>query len=137
MEGLAAASGVLAVVGLAGQVAQGCSYLRGVFDDANSAPRDIRAIANVLSIIEHIVLDTPDADLHEDELDFCNEKLAKLKKVVCKYADLDSAGRYRRWGKRLSMAMSADKIHKHLSGLREARKYLEHIQNKYVHASQF
>jgi hypothetical protein len=129
MEGLAAASAIIAVVSLAGQVAQGCSYLRDVFENAKNAPKEIRLLTNELAIIEGIVLDTPDANLHQEELEFCLERLSKLSQVVSKYGDLESAGHARKWGKRLAMAMSTDKIEKYLRSLREAKGYLQSIQN--------
>jgi hypothetical protein len=129
MEGLAAASGVIAVVSLAGQVLEGCSYLRDIFDSAVAAPREIRLLALELSIIEDLVRATPDVDQHQEELDFCQERLLKLQEVVEKYGELDGASRHKKWGKRLAMAMSAKKIDKHLASLREAKGHLQHIQN--------
>jgi hypothetical protein len=129
MEGLGAASGVLAVVSLAAQVAQGCSYLREIFDTANNAPQEIRLLSTELGIIQGIVDGTPDVNKYHDELDFCHERLSKLRKVVDKYGALDGVGRNKKWGTRLSMALNADKIEKHLNSLREAKGYLERIQN--------
>ena len=129
MEGLAAAGGVFAVVSLAGQVAQGCSYLRGIFDSANTAPKEIRLLSTELGIIQGIVEGTRDANKYHDELDFCQERLSKLRKVVDKYSVLDGIGRNKKWGTRLSMALNADKIEKHLKSPREAKGYLERIQN--------
>ncbi|PMD29579.1 hypothetical protein L207DRAFT_642337 [Hyaloscypha variabilis F] len=133
MEGLAAASGVIAVVSLAGQVLEGCSYLRDIFDSAVAAPREIRLLALELSIIEDLVRATPDVDQHQEELDFCQERLLKLQEVVEKYGELDGASRHKKWGKRLAMAMSAKKIDKHLVSLREAKGHLQHIQNLSAH----
>jgi hypothetical protein len=129
MEGLAAAGGVIAVVSLAAQVLEGCSYLKDIFDKADTAPREIRLIANELAIIQSIVRSTPNSDEHQDELDFCQERLSKLRKIIDKYGDLDGTKRRRQWGKRLGMALNVDKIEKHVVHLREARRYLERIQN--------
>lgn len=129
MEGLAAASAVIAVVSLAGQITQGCSYLREVFDNATTAPEEIGLIVTELSIIERIVRATPGIDQHQDELDFCQERVLGLRKVVEKYGELDGVAPQKKWGKRLAMAMNARKIDKHLSSLREAKGYLQHIQN--------
>jgi Na+-transporting NADH:ubiquinone oxidoreductase subunit NqrA len=82
MEALAAAGGVIAVVSLTGQVVQGCVYLRNVFDNARSAPQEIKLLATELKIIEGIVVTMTDMDQHADVLDFCNEKVSKLRKVV-------------------------------------------------------
>lgn len=129
MEGLAAAGGVVAVVSLAGQVVQGCGYLRRVFGDANSAPKELGDLTVELAIIEDIVHVTPDDEEHKDALDFCNEAVGKLRKIVDKYGALDRAGRNRKWCMRLSMALNVEKIGKHLNRLREAKGYLEHLQN--------
>jgi len=128
MEGLAAASAVFAVVSLAGQVAQGCTYLRGIFENARSAPKELQLLTTELMIIERIINGTPDIDQHEDELDFCNERLLKLRKLVDKYGELEGAGRGRKWGKRLAMAFGSDKLEKYLASLRQAKEYLERIQ---------
>jgi hypothetical protein len=129
MEGLAAASGVIAVVSLTKQVVQGCSYLRQIFDDAHTAPEEIRLLTTELAILERIVRTTPDDSDHRDALDFCNEAVVKLRSVIDKYAEIDGAGTHRKWGRRLSMALSTEKIHKHLGRLREAKTYLQDLQN--------
>jgi hypothetical protein len=54
MEGLAAAGGI-AIVGLAGQVAEGCAYLLEVLDDARNAPDKLILLGHELRIIEQIV----------------------------------------------------------------------------------
>jgi len=131
MEGLAAAGGVIAVLSLAGQVLEGCSYLRDIFDTAVTAPKEIRLMAMELSIIEALVRATPDVDQHREELDFCQERLSKLRELVEKYGDLDGASNHKKWGKRLAMAMGTKKIEKHLASLREAKGHLQHIQNLY------
>jgi len=128
MEGLAAASGVIAVVSLAGQVVQGSSYVRRILENAITAPREIRLLTTELAIIERIACATADDIEHQDALDFCSEAVAKLRNVIDKYAELDRAGKCRRWGRRLSMALSADKIQKHLSRLKAAKTYLQDLQ---------
>jgi hypothetical protein len=129
MEGLAAASGVIAVVSLAGQVVQGCSYVRQILDSANTAPQEIRVLTAELAIIERIVQNTPDEGEHRDALDFCNEAVAKLRNAIDEYAELDSVRGHRKWGRRLSMALSTDKIQKHLGRLKSAKTYLQDLQN--------
>jgi hypothetical protein len=100
MEGLSAASGVIAVVSLAGQIVQGCGYLHTVFDEAKSAPQEIHLLMTELAIIEGVVRTTPDVDKHQDELDFCHERLLKLRNIVEKYGILDGTGRSKKWGTR-------------------------------------
>jgi hypothetical protein len=129
MEGLAAASGVIAVVSLAGQVLQGCSYIRQVFEGVQTAPEEIRLLTTELVVIERIVRAAPDNGEHNDALDFCNEAVAKLRNIIEKYAEIDGPGRYRKWGRRLSMALSIDKIQKHLGRLRQAKTYLQDLQH--------
>jgi hypothetical protein len=130
MEGLAAAGGVIAVVSLTGQIVQGCVYLRDVFDNATSAPQDIKSLAMELKIIEGIVGTIDDSNLHVDVLDFCNEKVLKLRKVVERYGVLDVSSRRRmKWSSRLAMALNSSKIEKHLTSLRDARGHLERIRN--------
>jgi hypothetical protein len=129
MESLAASGGVIAVVSLAGQVVQGCVYLRDVFDGVRSAPKDIRSLATELKIIKDIVLATTNVEQHPEVLDFCNEKVLKLRKVVDRYGVLDDGSSKKRWGSRLAMALNSDKIQKHLDSLREAKRHLEQIQN--------
>ncbi|EPE28131.1 hypothetical protein GLAREA_04922 [Glarea lozoyensis ATCC 20868] len=134
MESLAAAGGVIAVVSLAGQVVQGCIHLRDVFDGARSAPKDIRSLATELKIIKDVVEATTNLDQHPEVLDFCNEKIVKLRKIVDKYGVADDGTDKRRWGSRLAMALNSDKIQKHLNSLREAKRHLEQIQNVSAHS---
>ena len=128
MEGLAAAGGVIAVVGLAGQVLQGCGYLRSVFENADNAPAEVRLLIMELTIIESIIRATSKNNENQDALDFCNEAVAKLRKVVDKYGVLDGVNKCKKWGTRLAMALSSDKIMKHLRRLREAKGYLQHLE---------
>ncbi len=80
---------MIAVVSLAGQVVQGCNCLCEFFENAITAPREIRLLAIELSIIGRLVRATPDIEQHKEELDFCQERLLKLRKVVEEYGDLD------------------------------------------------
>lgn len=136
MEGVAAASGIIAVVGLAAQVVQGCNYLRGIFDDAKNAPQELHFLTLELRLIENIVngIDGGHAsEEYQHALDFCLEVLSKLKSVVEKYAFGDpSSGGRRQWGQRLAMALNKDKLEKHMTRLREAKGHLEDIHNTYV-----
>jgi hypothetical protein len=129
MEGLVASGGVIAVVSLAAQVLQGCNYLRSVFDNANGAPKEIHLLIAELAVIEAIVRAVPDDGGHRDALDFCNEAISKLRKLVDKYGVVDGVAQSRKWGLRLGMALNMEKIQKHLVRLREARGHLGHIQN--------
>ncbi|KAM3087802.1 hypothetical protein ACMFMG_001872 [Clarireedia jacksonii] len=138
MEGVAAASSVIAVVGLAAQVVQGCNYLRGIFDDAKNAPQELHFLTLELRIIENIVSRIHDEQANEEyqhALDFCLEALAKLKSIVEKYALGDpTSGLRRQWGPRLAMALNKDKLEKHMARLREAKGHLEGIHTKASHS---
>jgi hypothetical protein len=81
MEGLAAASRVIAVVGIAGQVAQGCNYIRGIFSAAKPAPEELRFLSTELEIIEQIIVSIPNDSKYCDVLDLC-EAISKLEKLV-------------------------------------------------------
>jgi hypothetical protein len=124
MEGLAAASSVLAVAGIAGQVAQGCNYLRGVFSAAKSAPEELQLLSTELGIIEQIVLSIPNESEYYKVLDLCDEAIKKLGKLVDKYGEITSPGNYKRWSRRLGMAMGAEVIQKHVTRSRAAKKHL-------------
>jgi predicted small secreted protein len=136
MEGVAAASSVIAVVGLAAQVVQGCNYLRGIFDDAKNAPQELHFLNVELRIIENIVSKIDGGETNEEyqhALDFCLEALMKLKSVVEKYSAGDlTSGRRRQWGPRLAMALNKDKLEKHMTRLREAKGHLEGIRTTCV-----
>lgn len=139
MEALAAASGVIAVVSLAGQVVQGCDYLLNVFSDASGAPESLSLLIKELAIIERLISqgpgqrlntsNTPEAE-YQDALDFANEAIQKLERVVDKYGELNGANRSRKWGRRLAWAMSSDKIEKHLHRLRDASSHLKHYHDR-------
>jgi hypothetical protein len=130
MEGLAAASAVIAVASLAGQVLQGCNYLREILQNAIEAPRESRLLMDELSIIEDIVKNSPTAPRHQQALSLCNERLSRVCHMMSKFADIEKAGRCRKWGKQLSMAWNTEILQKHLSAIREAKGYLESIQNE-------
>jgi hypothetical protein len=66
-----------------------------------------------------------DVDQHVDVLDFCNEKVLKLRKVVDKYRALDVSSHRMKWSSRLAVALNSSKIDKHLTLLRDARAILE------------
>jgi len=133
IDSLAAASRVIAVVSLAAHALQGCDYIGNVFDNAHNAPGELRLLVNELAIVERLVRDAPDADLHQEKLDFCNKRLSKPWQVVCKYGDLENARRRSKWGKRIAIAISTGKIQKNLGVLRAAKGYLESIQNVYCY----
>jgi hypothetical protein len=132
MEGLSAAASAVAVVGLARQVAQGCSYLQTVFNSAKSAPEDLSILRAEIAIIERTVSSICNEHEYQDALDLCHEALEKLRKVVDKYAETTSCGRYRRWSKRLAMALNVDVIQKHVSRLRTAKGHLLDAHNMLV-----
>jgi hypothetical protein len=140
MEGLAAASGVIAVVGLAGQVAQGCAYLLDVFDGIKSTPEDLRLLIHELRVIRDLVrvtasspIATQDERPLHDALDFCDECIGKLTRLVERYGEPVRDGSRqtwtRKWGSRLSMALSKDKIRKHVERLRAAQGHLRDSRN--------
>jgi hypothetical protein len=130
MEALGAASAVIAVVSLAAQILKGCSYLREVFQNTIEAPIESRLLLNELSIIEEIVKKSPDDQQHQQALDICNERLSKVCETMSKYVEIENSGRCRKLQKQISMALSTDLMQKHLTSLREARRYLESAQNK-------
>jgi hypothetical protein len=129
MEGLAAASSVLAVVGIAGQVAQGCNYLRGVFSAAKSAPEELRLLLTELEIIEQIVLSIPNKSEYYEVLDLCDKAIKKLGKLVDKYSEMTSSGDCKRWSRRLGIAIGVNVIQKHVTRLRAAKRHLLDIHN--------
>lgn len=143
MEGLAAASGIIAVVGLAGQVAQGCAYLLDVFDGIKSAPEDLRLLIHELRVIRDLVrvtasssIATQDERSLHDALDFCGECIGKLTQLVERYGEPVRDGSRqnwkRKWGSRLSMALNKDKIRKHVERLRAAQGHLRDSQHMCV-----
>ena len=101
MEGLTAASAVIAVVSLAGQVVQGCGYLREVFKNAITTPREIQLLAIELSIVEGLVQAIPEVEQHKEELDFCQEKLLKLRKAVEEYGEFDGVTLHKKMGDKI------------------------------------
>lgn len=139
MDGLSAAGGVISVVGLAGQVLQGCSYLRNIYDDAKDSPCELRLLRMELTIISGIVEsmrnDPQTSSIQnghhpaEGALLFCDETLTKLRRIVEKYGVVTGTSKRRRWGKGLAMAMSADKIKKHVERLDRAKDHLLAIQS--------
>jgi hypothetical protein len=138
MEALAAASSVIAVVGLSGQVLQGCSFIRQILSNARNAPEDLQLLITELSIIERVASSIEKSAsslsnefLVEDAkpaLEFCHEAVGKLQAVVEKYSDPVSSSTVKQWGRRLNMAMSTEKIAKHVARLERAKGHLLEVQ---------
>jgi hypothetical protein len=99
-------------------------------DNANTTPQEIRLLTTELTIIERIVWNTPYDCENRDALHFYNDAVTNLRNVIDKYAELDGAGRYKKWGRRLSIVLRTDKIQKHLGRLKAAKTYLQDLQNQ-------
>lgn len=65
MKVSAAANVLIAVSSLAGQVAQGCNYLREVSQQGKDCLKEMRLLTSELSITEVIVREKPDPNLHQ------------------------------------------------------------------------
>jgi hypothetical protein len=139
MEGLAAASSVIAVVGLAGQALQGCQYLRNIFSEARDAPRELQLLDAEIGTIQRILHSVQSellcstsnitAEVASDAtLDFCADAIRELRDIVDKYGQPSNEGGRVKWGKRLSVTLNSSKIDRHLSRLRAARGHLISLQ---------
>lgn len=132
MEALGVAANITAVIGIAGQVAQGCVYLYTIFDDVRGAPRDLRCLRLELRVIEQILILTPEQAV--DALLLCEQAIQDVRADVEKYGDVDGHGiesgsgglgmRKKRLGKRLKMAFGKEKIRKHIEALKGAKSHL-------------
>jgi hypothetical protein len=98
-------------------------------DNANTAPQEIRLLTTEITIIERVVRNTPYDCENREALDFYNDAVTNLRNVIDKYAELDGTGRYKKWGRRLSVVLSTDKIQKHLGRLKAAKTYLQDLQD--------
>ena len=134
MEALAGASSVVAIVGLAGQVVQGCSSLSIIFSDMKGAPQDLRLLVCELEVIQQIGgalrdenfrhTTTPTGWDPTPALEFCMEAIAKVQKFVAAYEAPNGAGDHMKWRKRVLIGMSREKIRKHPARLERAKTHL-------------
>lgn len=134
MEALAGASSVIAVVGLAGQVVQGCGYLNSVFSSIKNAPHDLELLIRELEIIQVVAGALSDENFRNSPvpmgwdptpaLEFCMEAIGKAQKLALAYGGPNGNVDHMKMRKRVQMGMSQEKIRKHLGRLERAKTHL-------------
>jgi hypothetical protein len=134
MEAVAGASSIIAVVGLAGQVVQGCGYLNSIFGGMKDAPHDLALIIRELEFIQQVAGALRDENFRNNPapmgwdptpaLEFCIEAIGKVQKLVLAYGGPNGVVDHMKLRKRVQMGMSQDKIRKHLGRLERAKTHL-------------
>ena len=134
MEALAGASSIIAIVGLAGQVVQGCMYLNSILGGMKDAPDDLALLIRELEIIQQVASALSEENFRSDAvpigcdptpaLEFCIEAIGKVQKLVANYGGPSGALDHMNLRQRFQMGMSQDKIRKHLGRLERAKTHL-------------
>ncbi|PMD56106.1 uncharacterized protein K444DRAFT_536538 [Hyaloscypha bicolor E] len=123
MEAIAAGSAVVAFISLAGQITQGCLYIRTLLVDASEAAEDIRHLGT------ESLVDLDDAGIPEGQtnsvqlaLDYSDEAVTGLVKLIAKNKKLGG-----RWGQ-VKFAFAKEKCAKYISRLERAKGYISTAQ---------
>jgi hypothetical protein len=135
-EAIGLGSSVVAFIGLAGQVAQGCQYIRTLLDDIRDASEDLQSLRTEVKIFQ-LTLETFRNTLEEIAdsgvaveadgqalatklaLSYSEEALELLQGLLARRKD---TGRI--WGK-IRFASGKSKCAKHVSRIERAKGYIE------------
>jgi hypothetical protein len=137
-EAIGLGASVVAFIGLAGQVAQGCKFVRDVLGDIKDASNDIRALRTEIQLFE-LAVDHFQASLAEVEaagipvpasysvgiklaLEYSEEATASLLGLVAKKSGGETIK------SRVKFAFKKDKCSKHLGRLGRAKGYISTAQ---------
>lgn len=83
MAEIAAISSVVGIIGLAGQITQGCYYLKNLIGDIRDAPKELTNLRDELDIIEGVVNSSAAAlGAGNEALRACLEAISCLKDEV-------------------------------------------------------
>ncbi|EHK96419.1 hypothetical protein M7I_7868 [Glarea lozoyensis 74030] len=119
-EAIGVGASVVAFIGLAGQVAQGCQYIRTLLDDIKDASEDVQS--NTLQELADSGV-AVEADAHalatRLALSYSEEALELLQGLLAKTKD---TGRI--WSK-VRFASGKSKYAKHVSRIERAKGYIE------------
>ncbi len=135
-EAIGLGASVVAFIGLAGQIAQGCQFARTVLDDVKDAPEDLRCLRTEIRLFEvtvdgfkNLLADIIDLGIPAGQtatvqlaLDYSEEAVAGLLKLINKDKHRGS-----RWGQ-IRFAFVKDKCAKHVARLERAKGYLSAAQ---------
>jgi hypothetical protein len=131
-EAIGLGASVVAFIGLAGQVIQGCQYTHTILDDVKNAPDDIRSLHTEINLLDrtletfkNLLTQLSNTGNHEVigaetklALDYCEEAMAGLLKLILKIRKTGNS-----WSQ-IKFAFSKDKISKHISRVERAKGYI-------------
>ncbi|CAG8971653.1 hypothetical protein HYALB_00003121 [Hymenoscyphus albidus] len=135
-EAISLGASIIAFIGLAGQIAQGCSYVRTLIDDIDDAPDDMRGLQReirlyegtnetfreALSNLEESGIPTQQSSYVQLALKFGNETLSNLTEFI---------ERKTKSGRRLGQvrfAFGKGKCAKHAEQIERAKEFLSMAQ---------
>jgi hypothetical protein len=135
-EALGLGANVVAFIGLAGQVIQGCQYIKTILDDVKDAPDDIRSLHTEINLLtrtletfKNALVELSHSETHVEiggeaklALDYCEEAIAGLLKSILKIKRPGS-----KWGQ-IKFAFSKDKVSKHIGRVERAKGYIATAQ---------
>ena len=140
MDGLSAASGVLAVVSLAGQTLQGLHFLDGFLGDLLNAPIYVRLLKreiDILKVIIQVVVEYDAIASSPEEtallklgpsIEVCNFWVMKLEDSIKSLDQGPSNRRITQHWSRLTFALKKPKIEEYITRLSGARMTLIQAQ---------
>jgi len=137
-EAIGLGASVVAFIGLAGQVAQGCKFVRDILGDVKDASNDIRALRTEIQLFE-LTLNHFQASLADIEaagipvpasygvgielaLEYSEEAMASLLGLIAQKAGGETITT------RIKFAFKKDKCSKHLGRLERAKGYVSTAQ---------
>jgi len=131
-EALGVAGNVVSFVRLAGQVAQGVSYLYNFFNRMQDAPSDIRSLAEELKtlgdILEEIGQDGIDSKALTAALQRCQDVIGDLEDLIQKSNLTTEQSKARKLWSQMSTAFRSEKFRKYTEQLERAKSTLLHAK---------
>jgi hypothetical protein len=131
-EALGVAGSVVSFIRLAGQVAQGVSYLYTFFNSMQDAPGDIRSLAEELKtlgdILEEVGQDGIDSKALTAALQRCKDVTGDLEDLIQKSNLTSEQSKARKLWSQMSTAFRNEKFLKYTERLEKAKSTLLHAK---------
>lgn len=141
-EALSVAGSVAGIVGVCGQILQGCLFLKNFIEDARDAPEHIRLLVIELQVLSSSVIQTRDifertspymlgisVDAYEPALKQCFKLLSIVTtSVTVDSKNLRNEGRMKWWYK-LSVSSRKKMLETMLNQLERAKSQINLVQN--------
>jgi hypothetical protein len=135
-EAVGIGASVVAFIGITGQIAQGCQYIRTVLSDIHNAPSDLMALCagvalfesnllqfqKILQELDEVGIPVIHLSAIQDALDFSEKAVAGLIMSIAGNKDIGT-----RWG-RIQFAFAKGKCAKYLDRVEKAKGFVSVAQ---------